>query len=98
MVSVRHSITHLGSRDHSPLLKRGWVFQERLLSGRVLHSRTRVGVHVLHILRMRPRQDMDQDNEFSKFWFPGLFTEGNIIPWRHMWYNIVENYTALDFT
>jgi len=101
IVSVRHSITHLGSRDHFPLLKRGWVFQERVLSGRVLHfgpQELAWECMCYTSCECAHGGTWDEDNDFSKFWFPGLLTEPNIVPWQHMWYNIVENYSALDLT
>ena len=101
MVSVRHSITHLGSRDQFPLLKRGWVFQERVLSGRVLHFGPQELMWECMCYTSCECGNVgtwDADHEFNKFWFPGLFTESNTIPWQHMWYSIVENYTTLQLT
>ncbi|SCO76834.1 uncharacterized protein FRV6_01046 [Fusarium oxysporum] len=37
VMRVRHKIQHFDSADGFPLLRRGWVFQERILSRRVLH-------------------------------------------------------------
>jgi hypothetical protein len=94
IVSVRHSITHCSSRDHFPFLKRGWVFQERVLSSCVLHfGPQELAWECMCYTSCECAHGgiWDQDNEFSKFWFPRLFTEPTIVPWQHMWYNIVEN-------
>ncbi|EUC49821.1 hypothetical protein COCMIDRAFT_57272, partial [Bipolaris oryzae ATCC 44560] len=37
VMHVRQKVTHFNSIDSFPLLKRGWVFQERILSRRMVH-------------------------------------------------------------
>ena len=100
-ISFRHSISHLGSRADFPLLNRGWAFQERLLSGRVLHfGPEELAWECLCYSSCECQHPgtWDKDEEFPKFWYPGLFGFKNIVPWQHMWYRIVESYTTLNLT
>ena len=80
-------------KDCYPLLSRGWVFQERLLSPRVIHFAERELVWECgEYLNCECNVDQERDNMFT----PKLSTG-----WAGAsdgWYNSVEEFTVLDFT
>ncbi|KAI1368367.1 heterokaryon incompatibility protein-domain-containing protein [Xylaria arbuscula] len=114
-VWCRRPIPHLeGSETHSssaienaPLLQRGWVLQERLLSRRVLHfCANEVVWECLHGSKCQC-SDSNADDDDDRFPSPknqlGLFLhglqanlEGDVLPER--WFEVVEQYTRLALT
>ncbi|KAH8688328.1 heterokaryon incompatibility protein-domain-containing protein [Ilyonectria robusta] len=90
--------------DHFPLTKRGWVFQEHILSRRFLHFGVRELVWECHssthcqcsMIPAAPRSDHSTNQVLSAAKY-GLETK-DVRKRRQLWYENVESMMNLDFT
>lgn len=91
-------------RDRFPLTKRGWVFQEHILSRRFLHFGPRELTWECHsdthcqcgMIPTRPRSDHVTNQVLSTAKF-GLDTK-DLRSCRKLWYENVESIMNMDFT
>ncbi|KAK7416804.1 hypothetical protein QQX98_004997 [Neonectria punicea] len=90
--------------DYFPLTKRGWVYQEHMLSRRFLHFGVRELVWECHssthcqcgMIPATPRSDHVTNQVLSAAKY-GLQT-GDVRKRRQLWYENVESIMSLDFT
>jgi hypothetical protein len=92
---------------HSPLLKRGWVYQERLLSPRVIHFTDFEIVwecceeSQCHCASIKYSQDRSETPKIHHARAIGLTDHTAIVneaAIRKRWRNIIEEYSRLDLT
>lgn len=104
---IEHPLLARGSFDHNatyllPLLKRGWVYQERLLS-RVLHF---VGEELIWECNTTVDCECGNRDDFYRLKLGSLFGKHNLSPrfpivgsrpsgW---WHQVIEDYTSLSLT
>ncbi|KAH8665083.1 heterokaryon incompatibility protein-domain-containing protein [Tricladium varicosporioides] len=87
-------------RDKSPLSKRGWVAQERLLSPRTIHFASPVFWECRELLacQVYPSGDLlHNEQDLSKLW-PSLGSLIHLQDALDMWENLVESYTECSLS